>query len=72
VAIGKLAVETGLWYLAEYENGKVKMNLVPKTFKPVEEYLKKQRRFRHLTEEQIKLIQEHRDQEWQMIRQRWL
>jgi len=37
VAIGKLAVETGLWYLAEYENGKVKMSQVPKTLKPVEE-----------------------------------
>jgi len=35
VEIGKLAVETGLWYLAEYENGKVKMNVVPKTLKPV-------------------------------------
>ncbi|MGQ9695816.1 MAG: thiamine pyrophosphate-dependent enzyme [Thermodesulfobacteriota bacterium] len=72
VEIGKLAVETGLWYLGEYENGKVKMNLVPKNFKPVEEYLKKQRRFRHLTEGQIKLIQEHRDKEWQTIRERWL
>ncbi len=72
VEIGKLAVETGLWYLAEYENGKVKMNLVPKSFKPIEEYLKKQRRFRHLNAEQIKLIQEHRDREWQTIRERWL
>ena len=70
--IGKLAVETGLWYLAEYENGKVKMNVVPKTLKPVEEYLKTQRRFRHLTEENIQLIQENRDREWKMIQEKWL
>jgi pyruvate ferredoxin oxidoreductase beta subunit len=72
VEIGKLAVETGMWYLAEYENGKVKMNVVPKNLKPVEDYLKKQRRFRHLTEENIHLIQEHRDSEWKLIREKWL
>jgi len=72
VAIGKLAVETGLWYLAEYENGKVKMSQVPKAFKPVEEYLKVQRRFRHLTPETIQMIREHRDREWQLIREKWL
>jgi pyruvate ferredoxin oxidoreductase beta subunit len=72
VAIGKLAVETGLWYLAEYENGKVKMNQVPKTLKPVDEYLKAQRRFRHLTAENMKMIQENRDKEWEEIRQKWL
>ncbi|MCX5917637.1 MAG: pyruvate synthase subunit beta, partial [Deltaproteobacteria bacterium] len=72
VEIGKLAVETGMWYLAEYENGKVKMNVVPKTLKPLEEYLKTQRRFRHLTAENIQLIQEHRDREWELIRERWL
>jgi pyruvate ferredoxin oxidoreductase beta subunit len=72
VEIGKLAVATGLWYLAEYEKGKVKVNLVPETLKPVEEYLMKQRRFRHLTGENIKQIQEHRDSEWKLIRERWL
>jgi pyruvate ferredoxin oxidoreductase beta subunit len=48
------------------------MNVIPKTIKPVEEYLMKQRRFRHLTAEIIKLIQEHRDSEWTLIRERWL
>jgi pyruvate ferredoxin oxidoreductase beta subunit len=72
VEIGKLAVETGMWYLAEYENGKVKMNVVPKNLKPVEDYLKKQRRFRHLAEENIQLIQEHRDSEWKLIQEKWL
>lgn len=70
--IGKLAVETGKWYLAEYENGKAKMNVVRKNLKPVEDYLKRQRRFRHLTAENIQLIQEHRDSEWGSIREKWL
>jgi pyruvate ferredoxin oxidoreductase beta subunit len=57
--------------LAEYENGKVKMSQVPKTLKPVEEYLKAQRRFRHLTEENLELIRENRDREWELIREKW-
>ena len=61
-----------MWYLAEYENGKVKMSQVPKTLKPVEEYLKAQRRFRHLTEENLKLIRENRDREWKIIQEKWL
>jgi pyruvate ferredoxin oxidoreductase beta subunit len=48
------------------------MNVVPKNLKPVEDYLKKQRRFRHLTDENIQLIQEHRDGEWNLIREKWL
>jgi pyruvate ferredoxin oxidoreductase beta subunit len=72
VEIGKLAVETGMWYLAEYENGKVKMSHVPKTLKPVEEYLSRQRRFRHLNAETTKLIQEVRDREWALIQEKWL
>ncbi|QNB46524.1 pyruvate synthase subunit beta [Thermanaerosceptrum fracticalcis] len=71
IEIGRLAVETGLWYLAEYENNKVKMNLVPKTFKPVEEYLKKQKRFKHLTDEHIAIIEKHRDEEWATMGQRY-
>ena len=39
VEIGKLAVQTGLWYLAEYENGKVTLNYKPKEFKPVKSTL---------------------------------
>jgi pyruvate ferredoxin oxidoreductase beta subunit len=72
VEIGKLAVETGMWYLAEYENGKVKMSHVPKNLKPIEEYLSRQRRFRHLNAETMKLIQEVRDREWALIKEKWL
>ncbi len=47
MAIGKLAIETALWVNYEMENGTVtKVKKVVR--KPVEEYLKEQRRFRHL------------------------
>jgi pyruvate ferredoxin oxidoreductase beta subunit len=46
--IGKLAVDTGIWPLKEYENGKVVHTKMPHQRKPVEEYLKTQGRFKHL------------------------
>lgn len=71
MAVGRLAVETGLWYLAEYEHGRVRMNIVPKKFKPVDEYLSCQKRFRHLGPEDAALIAGWRDQEWADMRRKW-
>ena len=48
VRIGKLAVETGVWPLKEYRDGKVTYTKVPKKRLPVQEYLKTQGRFAHL------------------------
>jgi pyruvate ferredoxin oxidoreductase beta subunit len=60
--VAKLAVETGLYPLIEYENGALisRRQIVPK---PVEEYLKVQGRFRHLLNnpEELKKIQEIAD-----------
>ena len=60
--VAKLAVETGLYPLFEYENG-VLVNRRQFTPKPVEEYLKAQGRFKHLLNkpEEIKKIQEIAD-----------
>lgn len=69
--IARLAVETGLWFLAEYQDGKVKLNYVPKTFKPVEEYLKGQKRFSHLAPEEWRTIEQQRDREWADMKARW-
>lgn len=57
VAIGRMAVQTGVFPLYEVENGKYKLSVDPK-LKPVAEYLKKQGRFRHLSDEEIQRIQE--------------
>jgi len=60
--VAKLAVETGLYPLFEYENGALsgRRQITPK---PVEEYLKSQGRFKHLLNnpEEIKKIQEIAD-----------
>ncbi|MBF0250149.1 MAG: pyruvate synthase [Alphaproteobacteria bacterium] len=50
VEIGKLAVKSGAWPLKEYVDGRLVHNRVPKPLVPVEEYLKRQGRFRHLFE----------------------
>lgn len=57
VEIAKEVVDCGLWYLAEYENGEFTLNHKPKEFTDVEAYLRKQIRFKHLTEEDIQTIQ---------------
>ena len=46
--IAKLAVQTGLYPLVEYEHGKLVNVYKIRDRKPVEEYLKLQRRFRHV------------------------
>ncbi len=63
IEIARLAVETGLWAMYEIIDGKVTNVMKVAKSKPVEEYLKQQRRFAHLFkmpkgEEQIKIIQE--------------
>lgn len=68
VEIGKLAVQTGLWYLAEYEKGKIRINIEPKSFKPVSEYLGGQKRFRHLNKGDFEVIEKHRDREWRALK----
>jgi len=55
--MAKLAVETGMWSLFEWENGVYKYTNVPKTYKPISEYMKNQGRFSHLKAEHIAKMQ---------------
>ena len=48
IDVGKLAVKTGVWPLKEYIDGKVVHTRIPHPRRPVEDYLKKQGRFKHL------------------------
>jgi len=57
IEMGRLAVETGSWILYEIENGEFNVTYRPSERKPVSEYLKQQKRFRHLTEDHIEEIQ---------------
>jgi pyruvate ferredoxin oxidoreductase beta subunit len=63
IAIGRMAVECGLWRLAEYEDGQLRMSHVPKKLKAVKEYFQMQNRFRHLGEEDYRVIEAERDAE---------
>jgi len=64
VRIGRLAVETGIFPLYEIEDGKYKLSLELPQLRPVQDYLKLQGRFRHLSEETIKEIQKRVDEEY--------
>lgn len=57
VEIGKLAVDTGAWQLFEIEHNQVKNIFRPKESKPVADYLRTQKRFKHLKDEDIAKIQ---------------
>jgi pyruvate ferredoxin oxidoreductase beta subunit len=61
--VAKLAVETGLYPLIEFENGALANRRQISPLKPVEEYLKTQGRFKHLLKnpEELKKIQEIAD-----------
>lgn len=72
VEVAKEIVDSGLWYLAEYENGSFHLNRNPKQFSDVGAYLKKQGRFRHLDENDIDFILKSRDEKWKYIRENWI
>ncbi|MFH1546061.1 MAG: thiamine pyrophosphate-dependent enzyme [Patescibacteria group bacterium] len=67
------AVETNFWPLCEVENGKWKINYQPKKRRIIEEFLKGQKRFRHLLKkENVKLknrLQLEVDARWQRLLQ---
>lgn len=68
VELAREAVDCGLWRLAECEGGVVTVNRNPRKktgeFAPVEHYLKSQRRFKHMSDEDIRLVEAHRDAQW--------
>ncbi len=61
IEISRLAVECGIWLLYEIEQGNFSLTYRPRERKPVREYLSKQGRFSHLTEEDIQSIQSEVD-----------
>jgi pyruvate ferredoxin oxidoreductase beta subunit len=72
VEIGRLAVKTGVWPLREYENGRIVHTRIPHPRVPVEEYLRRQGRFRHLFEPQrdeaaLAAMQQEVDRYWSAV-----
>ena len=71
VEVARQVVDCGLWYLAEYENRNFTLTHQPKQLADPADYLKRQARFRHLTEEDIELIRQSRDLKWEQIRKNY-
>ena len=69
--IEKLAIDTCFWPLYEVENGKYKITYKPAKKLPVEEFLKNQKRFKHLfvkgNEYMINELQEEIDKKWNYL-----
>jgi pyruvate ferredoxin oxidoreductase beta subunit len=70
IEMGRLAVQTGMFPLFEIENSKLTLSVTPAKLKPVEEYLKPQGRFRHLAPDNIAIIQERINSEWEQLKRR--
>ena len=67
IEVAKEVVDCGLWYLAEFENGEFKLNKRPKEFTSIDSYIKRQGRFKHMTDEDIENVVKARDQKWYFI-----
>ncbi|MGD8504388.1 MAG: pyruvate synthase subunit PorB, partial [Syntrophobacterales bacterium] len=67
VQTARLVVQTKIFPLYEVIDGKWRLSRKIKKPKPVTEYFKLQRRFSHLTEEDIALIQERVDKEFDRL-----
>ena len=76
IEIGKLAVQTGFWPLYEVIDGKFKLSkdskkyLEPDKRKPIELYLKAQKRFKSLSEENLKNYKSYINDLWIDIEER--
>lgn len=72
IDIARAALRCGLWHLAEYEDGQFYLNWAPEQLEDVGPYLKRQGRFRHLTEAEYDRIQTARDEKWKQMRASYL
>ncbi|MEM3503791.1 MAG: pyruvate ferredoxin oxidoreductase, partial [Nitrososphaeria archaeon] len=67
IEVSRLAVLTGIWPLYEIENGKLRITYKPSKLKPVKEYLSIQGRYKHLTNNEIDMIQNDVNKYWKML-----
>jgi len=67
IEVSRLAVECGLWILYEVIYDQYQITYRPKVRRPVEDYLKTQGRFAHLTREDMEKIQRQVEERWQAL-----
>ena len=76
IKVSKLAVQTGYWPLYEVIDGKMELSRNSRKYldedkrKPVEEYLNAQKRFQHVSEEQVEQYRQYVKSLWRHISQR--
>lgn len=63
-----MAVQCGMYPLYEVENGKYIISVDFENLKPVNDYLKSQGRFRHLSDNEIAHIQNRVNWEWTRLK----
>jgi pyruvate ferredoxin oxidoreductase beta subunit len=67
IEVCRLAFETKVTPLYEIENGVLTFTKKPSQFKPIEQFLKTQGRFKHMTPDEIKEVQQHVDEEFEKL-----
>jgi pyruvate ferredoxin oxidoreductase beta subunit len=70
IELGRLAVETGIFPLYEVINSEYRLSFDLPDLKPVKVYMKKQGRFKHLTEDVIERIQARVEAEYAKLREK--
>lgn len=70
IQYGRLAVETGVFPLFEYEDGRYKLTMDFEKLRPVTDYMKGQGRFRHLGEKELAYIQGRVTKEWEELKKK--
>jgi len=69
IRVAKMAVQTRVAPLVEWEDGRLtNISFQDHDGRPVAEYVKMQSRFRHLTEDQVNVLQTQADMQWQHLR----
>ncbi len=68
IELARLAVQTGVFPLYEVVGGRYAITQRVKELKPVQEYFKLQRRFRHLGEKDVAYIQERIAKDWERLK----
>ncbi|RKL62288.1 NADH-dependent phenylglyoxylate [Thermoanaerobacteraceae bacterium SP2] len=67
IEVARLSVQTRFFPLYEVENGRFKINVNVKEPKPLKEYVKKIKKYSHLTEEEIEELQRLINEKWDRL-----
>jgi pyruvate ferredoxin oxidoreductase beta subunit/oxalate oxidoreductase subunit beta len=57
VELARMAIKTGMWVNYEWEKGEYTYQHTPKEYEPVENYMRHQERFKHLSDKHIAKMQ---------------